>query len=95
MSGSGDHDEESYVVKLRGLPWSTMANKILKFFSDCNIKNGKLGIHMTMSREGWPSGKAYVEMETDEDIEKKVPSQPTHWTVTYRKNYTRYCINTI
>jgi len=33
MSGSGDHDEESYVVKLRGLPWSTTVDEILKFFS--------------------------------------------------------------
>jgi len=71
MSGSGEHDEESYVVKLRGLPWSTMADEILKFFSDCNIKDGKLGIHMTISREGWPNVEVYVEMETDKDIEKK------------------------
>jgi len=93
MSGSGEHDEESYAVKLWGLPWSTMEDEILKFFSDCNIKDGKLGIYMTMPREGWPSGEAYVESETDEDIEKKVPSQPTHRMVTYRENYTRCCIN--
>jgi heterogeneous nuclear ribonucleoprotein F/H len=78
MSGSGDHDEESYVVKLRGLPWSTTVDEILKFFSDCNIKDGKLGIHMTMSREGRPSGEAYVEMETDEDIEKACKKDRDH-----------------
>ncbi|GLG99799.1 RNA-binding protein fusilli, partial [Gryllus bimaculatus] len=78
MSGSGDHDDESYVVKLRGLPWSTSADEIRKFFSDCNIKHGKLGIHMTMSREGRPSGEAYVEMETDEDIERAIKKDRDH-----------------
>ncbi|KDR15006.1 heterogeneous nuclear ribonucleoprotein H2 isoform X1 [Zootermopsis nevadensis] len=78
MSGSGDHDDESYVVKLRGLPWSTTVDEILKFFSDCSIKDGKLGIHMTMSREGRPSGEAYVEMETDEDIEKACKKDRDH-----------------
>ena len=95
MSRSGDDDEESYVVKLRGLPWSTTADEILTFFSDCNIRDGKLGTHMTMSREGWPSGEAYMEMETDEDIEKTVPSQLAHWMVTCREYYTKCCINTI
>jgi heterogeneous nuclear ribonucleoprotein F/H len=45
---------------------------------DCSIKDGKLGIHMTMSREGRPSGEAYVEMETDEDIEKACKKDRDH-----------------
>jgi len=64
----GDYDEEGCVIKMRGLPWSTTVEEIVKFFSDCNIKGGKYGVQMTMSREGRPSGEAYVEMETEEDM---------------------------
>ncbi|CAD1472287.1 unnamed protein product, partial [Heterotrigona itama] len=77
-NGSGDHDDEGYVVKLRGLPWSTTVDEIMKFFSDCSITNGKNGVHMTMSREGRPSGEAYVEMDTLEDIEKACKRDRDH-----------------
>jgi len=33
---------------------------------------------MTMSREGRPSGEAYVEMEADEDIEKACKKDRDH-----------------
>ncbi|XP_015590172.1 heterogeneous nuclear ribonucleoprotein H2 [Cephus cinctus] len=74
----GDHDDEGYVVKLRGLPWSTTVDEIMKFFSDCSISHGKAGIHMTMSREGRPSGEAYIEMETEDDIEKACKRDRDH-----------------
>lgn len=77
-NGSGDHDDEGYVVRLRGLPWSTTVDEILKFFSDCKICHGKAGIHMTMSREGRPSGEAYIEMEREEDIEKACKRDRDH-----------------
>lgn len=77
-NGSGDHEDEGYVVKLRGLPWSTTVDEIMKFFSDCSITNGKNGVHMTMSREGRPSGEAYVEMDTPEDIEKACKRDRDH-----------------
>ncbi|XP_071553653.1 heterogeneous nuclear ribonucleoprotein H isoform X2 [Temnothorax nylanderi] len=77
-SGSGDHEEEGYVVKVRGLPWSTTVDEIMKFFGDCSISNGKNGVHMTTSREGRPSGEAYVEMDTPEDIEKACKRDRDH-----------------
>lgn len=33
-----------------------------------NIKNGASGVHLTLSREGRPSGEAYIEMETEADV---------------------------
>jgi len=61
-------DEET-VVRVRGLPWSASVDDVLKFFADgINIKNGQNGIHLTLSREGRPSGEAYIEMETEADV---------------------------
>ncbi|EEB11687.1 Heterogeneous nuclear ribonucleoprotein F, putative [Pediculus humanus corporis] len=65
-----ENDGDSYVIKMRGLPWSTTDEEILKFFNNCKVKNGKEGVHIIMTREGRPSGEAYVEMETDQDIEE-------------------------
>ncbi|KAK6629710.1 hypothetical protein RUM43_003528 [Polyplax serrata] len=65
-----ENDGDSYVIKMRGLPWSTTDEEILKFFNNCKVKNDKEGVHIIMTREGRPSGEAYVEMETDEDIEE-------------------------
>uniref|UniRef100_A0A1B6D4H1 RRM domain-containing protein n=1 Tax=Clastoptera arizonana TaxID=38151 RepID=A0A1B6D4H1_9HEMI len=78
MSSSGDHEDEGFVVKMRGLPWSTTVEEIIKFFDKCNIKNGKAGVQMTMSREGRPSGEAYVEMETEEDVEQALKKDREH-----------------
>ena len=73
----GDQDE-GFVVKLRGLPWSATADDIQKFFRDCRIKGGKSGVHMTTSREGRPSGEAFVEFEDEEDVEKACEHDRDH-----------------
>ncbi|XP_075209789.1 heterogeneous nuclear ribonucleoprotein H-like isoform X2 [Lycorma delicatula] len=78
MSASGDHDDEGYVIKMRGLPWSTTVDEIIKFLDGCNIKNGKAGVQMTMSREGRPSGEAYVEMESLDDVERACKKDRDH-----------------
>ncbi|KAK9887206.1 hypothetical protein WA026_021049 [Henosepilachna vigintioctopunctata] len=77
MSGGGDQDD-GYVVKLRGLPWSATAEDILNFFGESNVLDGKDGVHMTSSREGRPSGEAYVELETSEDLEKALEKDRDH-----------------
>ncbi|XP_022913164.1 heterogeneous nuclear ribonucleoprotein H isoform X2 [Onthophagus taurus] len=77
MSGGGDQDE-GYVVKLRGLPWSATVDEILKFFKDSKVKGGKSGVHMTTSREGRPSGEAFVEFEDSEDVERACERDRDH-----------------
>lgn len=87
MANDNDHDDEGYVVRVRGLPWSSTVDEIMKFFGECNISGGKTGIHMTMSREGRPSGEAYIEMESEEDIEKALERDRDHMGHRYIEGY--------
>lgn len=77
MSGGGDRDD-GFVVKLRGLPWSATVEEILKFFRDSKIAGDTDGIHMTSSREGRPSGEAFVEFESEEDLNEALKRDRDH-----------------
>ncbi|KAI1303701.1 Heterogeneous nuclear ribonucleoprotein F [Halotydeus destructor] len=75
MSANGDAVDENpneTVVRIRGLPWQATKEEVLNFFSDCKIKGGDKGIHIVLSREGRPSGEAYIEMDNHEDFTKAV-----------------------
>ncbi|KAJ3588668.1 hypothetical protein NHX12_009522, partial [Muraenolepis orangiensis] len=60
--------EEGFVVRIRGLPWSCSVEEVSSFFSDCKVANGGSSVHFTYTREGRPSGEAFVELESDEDL---------------------------
>ncbi|KAF8793884.1 heterogeneous nuclear ribonucleoprotein H2-like [Argiope bruennichi] len=75
---SEPEDFDPYVLRVRGLPWSASKDDIVKFFDGCKLKNGPNGIHLTMSREGRPSGEAYVEFETPEDADKGLEKNNEH-----------------
>lgn len=36
--------------------------------SECRIRDGVNGIHLTVDRQGRPSGQAFVELEHEEDV---------------------------
>eukprot|EP00096_Caligus_rogercresseyi_P008228 TRINITY_DN2671_c0_g6_i1.p1 TRINITY_DN2671_c0_g6~~TRINITY_DN2671_c0_g6_i1.p1 ORF type:complete len:467 (+),score=132.32 TRINITY_DN2671_c0_g6_i1:76-1476(+) len=63
-------EENKYLVRVRGLPWSTTTEEIATFLSECELKKGNDGIHLTMTRNGRPSGEAYIELASEEDVEK-------------------------
>ncbi|XP_018106521.1 heterogeneous nuclear ribonucleoprotein H1 L homeolog isoform X2 [Xenopus laevis] len=65
---SSSESSDGFVVKVRGLPWSCSHDEIENFFSECKIANGLSGIHFIYTREGRPSGEAFVEFETEEDL---------------------------
>ncbi|XP_072414094.1 heterogeneous nuclear ribonucleoprotein H3-like [Chiloscyllium punctatum] len=62
--------EEDYVVRVRGLPWSCTPEEVTRFFSECDIRNGVSGVQFTTSKEGRPSGEAYVHLTNAEDFKK-------------------------
>uniref|UniRef100_A0A3B1J9Y3 Heterogeneous nuclear ribonucleoprotein H1, like n=2 Tax=Astyanax mexicanus TaxID=7994 RepID=A0A3B1J9Y3_ASTMX len=61
-------EDEGFVVKVRGLPWSCSVDEVSRFFSDCKVANNGTSIHFTYTREGRPSGEAFVELETEDDL---------------------------
>ncbi|CAK6977780.1 G-rich sequence factor 1 [Scomber scombrus] len=69
----GDSEPEKkdvYIIQVKGLPWSCTTQDLLNFFSDCRIRSGETGIHFTVDRLGRPSGRAFIEMEHEEDVSK-------------------------
>ncbi|XP_041930860.1 heterogeneous nuclear ribonucleoprotein H-like isoform X3 [Alosa sapidissima] len=68
MLGQNMADGEGYVVRVRGLPWSCSVDEVQRFFSECKIANNGSNIHFTYTREGRPSGEAFVEFDSEEDL---------------------------
>ncbi|XP_008308812.1 heterogeneous nuclear ribonucleoprotein H3 isoform X2 [Cynoglossus semilaevis] len=60
--------DEGYVVRVRGLPWSCTQEEVASFFSDCDIVGKVNGVCFTYSKEGRPSGEAFIELKTADDF---------------------------
>ena len=71
-------ESERLVVRCRGLPWSTTVDEIVNFFTGCEFKDGKESCHLTLTREGRPSGEAYIEMASQEDLDKALEMDKKH-----------------
>jgi len=67
-SQQGGGDPNDAVVKLRGLPWEATKEDITQFFSGFTIK--PYGVTITMNQQGRPSGDAYVEFTSVDQVEK-------------------------
>ncbi|XP_044051895.1 G-rich sequence factor 1 [Siniperca chuatsi] len=70
QSDSEPEKKEVYIVQVKGLPWSCSAQDVLQFFAECRIRDGVKGIHLTVDKLGRPSGRAFIEMEHEEDVSK-------------------------
>lgn len=63
----GQASNDGY-VRLRGLPYESTKKDIADFFEGINI--APYGITITMDQDGRPSGEAYVEFTSPEEVEK-------------------------
>ena len=67
MMGDVD-DEPSYVVRVRGLPFSSNEEQVGAFFNDVAI--APRGVHMVLNDRGRNTGEAYIEVRSEEDVAK-------------------------
>jgi heterogeneous nuclear ribonucleoprotein F/H len=65
-------------VRLRGLPYSAQTKDIVQFLSDCTVCNGDGGVHFTFVPDGRPSGEAFVELQSEDDVSKALAHHNEH-----------------
>uniref|UniRef100_A0A4W5PFD7 RRM domain-containing protein n=1 Tax=Hucho hucho TaxID=62062 RepID=A0A4W5PFD7_9TELE len=69
-SNPGPEKKEVYIIRAKGLPWSCTTDDLIQFFSECRVRDGVKGIHLTVNRDGKPNGQAFIELEHEEDVSK-------------------------
>lgn len=78
MGDADGEQEEGFVVRIRGLPWSASVDEVSNFLEGCEIVDGKDGINFTSTRDGRPSGEAYIELITEKDLELALSKDKNH-----------------
>lgn len=67
-----NQDQKSpYLIRIRGLPWTTTKRDIIDFFDGVHILNGEDGIHMVTYAllPNRPLGEAYIQLASQRDLE--------------------------
>ncbi|XP_061439394.1 G-rich sequence factor 1 [Rhineura floridana] len=62
-------EDDVYLIRAQGLPYSCTEEDVLNFFAGSKIKNGVNGIHFLLNRDGKRRGDALVEMESEQDVQ--------------------------
>lgn len=73
QASAGDH-----IVRLRGLPYSAQVKDILCLLNDCKVKGEDKGVKFTFGADGRPSGEAFVEFCSADDVEKALAHNHEH-----------------
>lgn len=73
LLGSRRSRQNRFVIRVRGLPWSSCGANVVEILqcpSNIKILNGEAGVHFTLTREGRSSGEAYIELESQIDMDR-------------------------
>ncbi|KAH0615765.1 hypothetical protein JD844_026235 [Phrynosoma platyrhinos] len=68
-SAKSDEEEDVYLIRAQGLPYSCTEEDVLNFFAGSKIRNGVNGIHFLLNRDGKRRGDALVELESEQDVQ--------------------------
>lgn len=70
--GQDEEHDNSFIIKLRGLPWTVTNKDIVNFLKDIAIADGENGVHLiTYSRNSTrPNGEAFVVCASEDDYKK-------------------------
>lgn len=71
--GQDEEHDNSFIIKLRGLPWTVTNKDIVNFLKDIAIADGENGVHLiTYSRPNStrPNGEAFVVCASEDDYKK-------------------------
>lgn len=66
------NSDGSFLIRIRGLPFTTTKQEIAEFFEGINIISGEDGIHLASFglHSTKPLGEAYIELASEDDYEK-------------------------
>eukprot|EP00092_Neocalanus_flemingeri_P002021 GFUD01002158.1.p1 GENE.GFUD01002158.1~~GFUD01002158.1.p1 ORF type:complete len:537 (+),score=162.80 GFUD01002158.1:167-1612(+) len=69
QEGFTSSNNEVFMVKLRGLPWTATRPQICNFLQGCAVVGGQAGVTIEMNERGKPSGTATVRLQSKTDFE--------------------------
>ncbi|XP_067413130.1 G-rich sequence factor 1 isoform X2 [Emydura macquarii macquarii] len=76
LTSSKKEEEDVFLIRAQGLPYSCTVEDVINFFADCRIRNGENGIHFLLNRDGKRRGDAFIELESEQDVQKALEK---HW----------------
>ncbi|XP_025071736.1 G-rich sequence factor 1 isoform X1 [Alligator sinensis] len=69
-SPKAGEEEDLFLIRAQGLPYSCTVEDVVDFFAGCQIRNGESGIHFLLNSSGRRRGDAVIELESEEDVQK-------------------------
>ncbi|NXV76392.1 GRSF1 factor, partial [Atlantisia rogersi] len=62
--------DNAFLIRAQGFPFSCTEEDVLHFFEGCRIRNGENGIHFLLNRDGRRRGDALIELESKADVQR-------------------------